>query len=264
MIQYDLTVCIGSKMQSKQPIIKCHDTGIKFAVQLVVCRQVSQWREEHDPYKFPDGAIAVLRVHKPDHTKVVVDAEIVDGIVLCDMSKYAQAFTAAGECSAEISIFNADGKRLTSGTFQYIVDAECVCDSDAESEDYIDVMSEQIRAAIDAADRAEAAVAHGPIIQNGTWWLWDSQKGVYVDSGVSAVPTGDIPDKQIEKAVNKYLDENPISPGVKFETDNTLVLKDGILSVNTTNQMDQDNTLPITSAGVFATVGNIEALLKTI
>ena len=54
------------------------------------------------------------------------------------------------------------------------------------------------------------------------------------------------------------------SGGVDFETDNTLTLKNGVLSVNTTNQMEQDNTLPITSAGVFATVGNIEALLKTI
>lgn len=51
---------------------------------------------------------------------------------------------------------------------------------------------------------------------------------------------------------------------VEIQTDNTLTLKDGVLSVNTTNQMEQDNTLPITSAGVYATVGNIEALLKTI
>ena len=43
-----------------------------------------------------------------------------------------------------------------------------------------------------------------------------------------------------------------------------LKLENGILSVNTTSKMEQDNTLPITSAGVFATVGNIEALLKTI
>lgn len=44
----------------------------------------------------------------------------------------------------------------------------------------------------------------------------------------------------------------------------TLKIEDGVLSVNTTNDMEQDNTLPITSAGVFATVGNIEALLRTI
>lgn len=76
------------------------------------------------------------------------------------------------------------------------------------------------------------------------------------ESGVS--------EKQIATAVEKYLEENPIDTGVDFETDATLKLENGVLSVNTTNNMEQDNTLPITSAGVFATVGNIEALLKTI
>lgn len=52
--------------------------------------------------------------------------------------------------------------------------------------------------------------------------------------------------------------------GVDFEIDASLTLENGILSVNTTNSMEQNNTLPITSAGVFATVGNIEVLLKTI
>lgn len=58
--------------------------------------------------------------------------------------------------------------------------------------------------------------------------------------------------------------EVKVSDGVDFKTDSTLSLNDGVLSVNTTNDMEQDNTLPITSAGVYATVGNIEALLKTI
>lgn len=71
-------------------------------------------------------------------------------------------------------------------------------------------------------------------------------------------------EKQVPSAVEKYLEENPPSGGVDFKTDHTLTLKDGILSVNTTDRMEQDNTLPMTSAGVFATVGNIEALLKTI
>lgn len=52
--------------------------------------------------------------------------------------------------------------------------------------------------------------------------------------------------------------------GVNFTTDETLSLQAGILSVNTTNIMEEDNTLPISSAGVYATVGNIEALLKTL
>ena len=74
---------------------------------------------------------------------------------------------------------------------------------------------------------------------------------------------GGATDEQVGNAVSKYFEENPVG-GVDFETDESLILKDGVLSINTTNQMEQDNTLPITSAGVYATVGNIEALLKTI
>lgn len=52
--------------------------------------------------------------------------------------------------------------------------------------------------------------------------------------------------------------------GVSFITDETLTLKDGVLSVNTAKEVEQDNTLPITSAAVYTTVGNISALLDTI
>lgn len=51
---------------------------------------------------------------------------------------------------------------------------------------------------------------------------------------------------------------------INFETDDTLKLKDGVLSVNTTDNVEANNSLPITSAAVYVTVGNIEVLLKTI
>jgi hypothetical protein len=96
----------------------------------------------------------------------------------------------------------------------------------------------------------------------------DPSKGDYVkgkEKFLEQVQSGGIvTDERIASAVEKYLKENPSSGGVNFETDTSLTLKDGVLSINTTDQMEQDNTLPITSAGVYATVGNIEALLKTI
>lgn len=52
--------------------------------------------------------------------------------------------------------------------------------------------------------------------------------------------------------------------GVDFETDETLTLENGVLSVNTAHEPEPDNTLPITAAAVHTTVGNIEVLLKTI
>lgn len=54
------------------------------------------------------------------------------------------------------------------------------------------------------------------------------------------------------------------SGGAAFETDETLSLDNGVLSVNRAQSVEQDNTLPITSAAVYQTVGNINALLGTI
>lgn len=72
--------------------------------------------------------------------------------------------------------------------------------------------------------------------------------------------------RSIQNKINPITTINGISADENGEikTDDTLKFEKGILSVNTTNDMEQDNTLPITSAGVYATVGNIEALLKTI
>lgn len=52
--------------------------------------------------------------------------------------------------------------------------------------------------------------------------------------------------------------------GVSFTTDETLSLKNGVLGVNRAFDVEADNTLPITSAAVHTTVGNIEILLSTI
>ena len=68
--------------------------------------------------------------------------------------------------------------------------------------------------------------------------------------------------EDLEKAVGDYLEKNP--QGVQFTTDDTLSLIDGVLSVNTAEEAELDNTLPITSAAVALTVGNIAELLKTI
>lgn len=51
--------------------------------------------------------------------------------------------------------------------------------------------------------------------------------------------------------------------GIKVGS-NLTITEDGILSVDTTDTMEQDNTRPITSAAVYTTVGNIEILLSTI
>lgn len=46
--------------------------------------------------------------------------------------------------------------------------------------------------------------------------------------------------------------------------DDLLITPEGVLSVHKANEVEADNTLPITAAAVYAEVGNINALLATI
>lgn len=52
--------------------------------------------------------------------------------------------------------------------------------------------------------------------------------------------------------------------GTSFEPGNALELRDGVLNVLTADEAEEDNTLPMTSAGVYVQLGNIAALLETI
>lgn len=49
-----------------------------------------------------------------------------------------------------------------------------------------------------------------------------------------------------------------------YEFGHGLKVVDKVVTVDTVDNFDGDNTLPITAAGVLASVGNIEALLETI
>lgn len=81
----------------------------------------------------------------------------------------------------------------------------------------------------------------------------------------------------IKNAVDDYLEQNPPSGGITeipIATHDTIggikignnlrISDDGVLSVETADAAEQDNTLPITSAAVYTTVGNIGAILDTI
>lgn len=209
MITYDVNLCIGTDNPNKRLAVKCHDTGVNLRVRLQVCKP-GKWMDDIKPYSIPDGSTAVLKVTKPDKKYCITDGVTGNNEILFEMKP--QAFTAPGICSAEVSLFGPDGKRITSGTFYINVPEECICGCDLDSENYIDVMSEQIRIAVEAAARAEAAVSHGPIIKDGTWWLWDHSKGKYVDSSVQAEATDEVDTEDIAAAVEQYMDANPVTP----------------------------------------------------
>lgn len=58
------------------------------------------------------------------------------------------------------------------------------------------------------------------------------------------------------------LEENGPGPGYKIG--DGLILQGGVLSVDTINEVKEDNTKPVTSGAVYMQLGNVEALLANI
>lgn len=88
-----------------------------------------------------------------------------------------------------------------------------------------------------------------------------AQRSILCPAGSPADPADEVYN-QLMAELNRIYDAIVAAGG--FTTDATLKLENGVLAVNTTDEVSQDNTLPITSAGVAVTVGNIEILLTTI
>lgn len=159
------------------------------------------------------------------------------------------------DCSLVCEIYIEDGLRLVNvpnillqsdnllRVFAY------VCDSDENYTKYMQLFSVFARSKPDDYVYTETEVK--------TYESLSRRIDELEENGVS--------EEQIAAAVTKYLDENPIDSGINFTPGNALELtEDGTLNVLTATDAESDNTLPITSAAVAATVGNIEILLKTI
>ena len=59
-----------------------------------------------------------------------------------------------------------------------------------------------------------------------------------------------------------YIDNH--SGGAGYQIGDGLIISDGKLTVDTATEVEQDNTKPVTSAAVYAQIGNIAALLAEI
>lgn len=78
---------------------------------------------------------------------------------------------------------------------------------------------------------------------NGFWMIYNPDTGEYEESDIP-LPEG--------------------GGGMGYEIGHGLKVTGNTLEVDTAEEVEQDNTLPITSAAVYTTVGNIEILLGTI
>lgn len=104
---------------------------------------------------------------------------------------------------------------------------------------------------------------HPPQIgENGNWLVWSD--GGYMDSGVSA--RGESP--YIGSNGNWWVGESDTgvsaAGGAGYQIGDGLKVEGGVLSVDTADAVEQDNSKPVTSAAVHAEIGNIEVLLAAL
>lgn len=93
--------------------------------------------------------------------------------------------------------------------------------------------------------RIRSLNAHPPAPgSNGYWTIWDVERNKYVES---QLPLPDVGSGGYQ-----------IGAGLKLDPES------GTLSVDTVTVVEEDNTKPVTSGAVYAQLGNVEALLKTI
>lgn len=162
MIMYDIRVPMGCDVTANSPQIKCHDTGVKLRIFTEIVTKISSLRERKTPYSIPEGAVAVLKIAKPDKTYVLQEGAISSGgSIVFKLAPHA--LTVAGKSMAEVNIFGADGRRVTSGTFVLDVVKECADDCSPESEPHVDILAEYIQEIKDAKEASENAkvVAQG-------------------------------------------------------------------------------------------------------
>lgn len=101
-----------------------------------------------------------------------------------------------------------------------------------------------------------AAVAQPP---GSTETIYYYTQVLHVTEGDQAGLYEIMPDNSLLKI------DDMVSGGINFTTNETLNLSaSNVLSVNTTNKVEQGNELPVTSAAVYETVGLIESKLEEI
>lgn len=154
------------------------ETGVR-QVQLDVSRLVTL---------FGPGTVQLLHRRPGDVTPYPVALTRSGDVVTWAITAADTAYS--GEGQAELQYFAGDSL-AKSETYTTTITASQGDAGTTPPEPQAGWVTQVLQAgndAAEAADRAEKAVLHPPIIgENGNWWLWDFAEKVYVDSGTSAL-----------------------------------------------------------------------------
>ena len=128
--------------------VKKGDTGRRLLIHLA---------EKGYPYHISEDCYAVFTAKKPDGKVVFNDCSIEDCVILYDFT--AQTVAAAGLMDCEIILYGADGKQLTSASFNIIVE-DTIYDTETEIES-----TDEYNALADLIGKTQKLLANGPVAQ---------------------------------------------------------------------------------------------------
>lgn len=133
------------------------------------------------------GTASLIAQRKGDEAPYPVTAKILGDELVWTISD--ADVTVAGEGKCELQ-YRVDGVLAKSETYRTVVLRSLSGSQDDQPpyQSWVDNVITAGNAAMDAAERAEAAVAHGPIIgeDDHHWYVYDAERGAYVDTGVQA------------------------------------------------------------------------------
>lgn len=192
--------------------------------------------------------IVVLRPH--DSEAYIAHTSVTDGILSWPITKTDTANEGFGTFEVR-ALCGEVVKKSVTVSFKVCPCISCTGDPEPPEgcEDWVNDV-------LQAADRAEAAAERAEDIAEAMAGGGEGTGGLFLPA-VTEEDDGKVLTVENGKWVAG-------EGGVNFEVDETLALENGILSVNRAEEPEPDNTLPITSAAVYTTVGNINALLETI
>ena len=131
------------------------------------------------PYQIPTGAEMNVRVGKTDGTKVY------NPVLGCNSNRTICYFEVTQQMSSAYGPTLAILELILNGA---IADSSYIPLDIARNpaQDEAIQSSDEYKSMNEIMDEAREALGKPPKIQNGTWWLWDSEKKAYADTGSPA------------------------------------------------------------------------------
>lgn len=137
--------------------------------------------------KFGEGTVSLVAKRANDTVPYPCVVERSGNQVIWTVTSADTAQAGKGYCELRYVVGETVAK---SDTYKTIVIDALDEPGDEVPEAYQGYVDQVLQAGSDAqlaAKQAKESASHYPFIQDDTWWVWDVEKGIFVDTGVKAV-----------------------------------------------------------------------------